>query len=75
MRKRISTVAAIVALSAALAGRKARTSEQECLHRGGEVIADDVKYTVGKNGKRIVTREFECVKDGVELFEWETRAG
>jgi hypothetical protein len=62
-------------LALALAGCDLTTRTEDCTAEGGQVVLDDTTYKV-RDGKRSVIREYECTRDGVELFEWkvETRA-
>lgn len=68
-------LATLLLLTLALAGCNMPDPAQNCREQGGQVITDESKYET-KNGKRTVTIEYECIKDGQEIDEWKvtTRA-
>ncbi|GEM_PF-3946808 len=65
------TAAAVLVLT--LAGCDLTTRSEECADQGGQVVLDDTTYKT-RAGTRLVVREYECVKDDVELFEWKVEA-
>ncbi|GLY08332.1 hypothetical protein [Actinoplanes sp. NBRC 101535] len=65
----IRSIALTIALALSLLGTAACESRRdECARRGGQVVTDVETKT--KNGKTRTYTEYECVKDGEELFEW-----
>jgi hypothetical protein len=68
MRRARTTLITLAFIPALLAGCGPTDKAAEC-HRQGGVIEKEVE-TKFKNGKRTTKIEYECMKDGVELFEW-----